>query len=740
MEPKHTHSRTGLARTRRLPTTQAPPRRRAWPVAAAIGALFPALPVHAQPPGPQTVTVTAPAPAAAAVAGFGATAAARSPLQTVVLGAGALVDAGVQDLAGLVRLDASVGDAYNAPGYWSILSVRGYTLDNRFNYRRDGLPINAETALALEPVERIELLKGTSGIQAGTSAPGGLVNLVVKRPGRDRREARIEWRQSGSLLAAADLGQRLGADGALAVRLNLAAERLDPMVRETRGRRSSAALAVDWQAGPATLLQFELESGRQRQPSVAGYSLLGDRVPGFDRIDVRRNLNAQPWRQDVVFEGDTASLRWQQRLGADWRLTLHGMRQRLRTDDRTAFPYGNYDPFTFDCDPCDRFAPDGRFSYWEYISDNERRTSDALQAMVAGGMRTGGVEHAVEAGVLRTGYRARFADQVFDIAGIGAIDGSLVTPRSLGFLDANTDRDERGTELFVRDAITLPAGWQAWLGLRHVRLQRESRRTSPDGDGSLRATDVRTTETTPWLALARQVGPRTMLYASWGRGLETDVAPNRARYTNAGALIPLASRQFEVGLKHGDERVEAALTLFDIDRGVAADFGACGAAATCTRERDGSARHRGVEAAWQGSAGRFGWQASALWLDAARRGSRQARVDGLRPVNVPAMSLRLGGEYRPAARPGLALMATLHAEGDRLVLPYDASVRVPGWARVDLALRWRQDLGAGTLTWRLAVDNAADRRAWKESPYQFGHAYLYPLPPRTWRAGVAASF
>jgi len=71
------------------------------------------------------VTVTAPAPAAAAVAGFGATAAARSPLQTVVLGAGALVDAGVQDLAGLVRLDASVGDAYNAPGYWSILSVRG---------------------------------------------------------------------------------------------------------------------------------------------------------------------------------------------------------------------------------------------------------------------------------------------------------------------------------------------------------------------------------------------------------------------------------------------------------------------------------------------------------------------------------------------------------------------------------------------------------------------------------------
>lgn len=733
MEPKHTPVRL----------CGAPSRSTLLPVAAAIGALLHTQALHAQTPASppavaSTVVISAPAPAS--VAGFGPGPAARSPLQSLTLGNGALADAGVQDLAGLVRLDASVGDAYNAEGYWSILSMRGYTLDNRFNYRRDGLPINAETSLALEAVERLEVLKGTSGIQAGTSAPGGLVNLVVKRPDRDRRDARLEWRETGNVLAAVDLGQRFGADGAFAVRLNLAAERLDPVQRDTRGRRSVAALAADWQAGPATLLQLEAESSRQRQPSVAGYSLLGNRVPGFDVVDVRRNLNAQPWRQDVEFDGDTASLRWQQRLGANWRFSLHALQQRLHTNDRTAFPYGNHDPATFDCDPCDRFAPDGRFTYWEFISDNERRTSQALQAMLSGSVKSGAVEHQLEAGVLRTRYRGRFNDQVFDIAGTGAIDGSLVTPRSSGFLDANTDRDERGAEVFVRDAMAIGAHWQLWLGLRHSMLERQSRRTSPDGDGSLRATDVRTNETTPWLALARQLGPRTMLYASWGRGLETDVAPNRARYTNAGALVPLASRQFEIGLKHGDDRVEAALTLFDIDRGVAADFGACGAAATCTRERDGSARHRGIEAAWQGSAGIFGWQASALWLDAERRGSRQAGVNGVRPVNVPATSMRLGGEVRPPSWPGLALLAALHAEGERLVLPYDASVRIPGWSRLDLGLRWRQTLGGSTLTWRVAVDNATDRRAWKEAPYQFGHVYLYPLAPRTWRASVAAAF
>ena len=109
-----------------------------------------------------------------------------------------LADAGVASIGGLTRLDASLGDAYNADGYWSILSSRGYTLDNRSNYRRDGLPINAETAIALDNKERLELLKGTSGIQAGTSAPGGLVDLVVKRPTGTVREARFEAREPGS--------------------------------------------------------------------------------------------------------------------------------------------------------------------------------------------------------------------------------------------------------------------------------------------------------------------------------------------------------------------------------------------------------------------------------------------------------------------------------------------------------------------------------------------------------------
>ncbi len=710
-------------------------------VALAAALLLTQASAWAQPSS--TITITGRNAATPSMAGFGDVPLAKSPLQASSFSTQLLADQGVATLGALSRLDASVGDAYNAEGYIANLSVRGYGLDNRFNYLRDGLPINAGTAIVLANKERIELLKGTSGIQAGTSAPGGLVNLVVKRPAGRLRSAQLEWHEKGSVLGAVDLGESFGPDGAIGVRLNLSAERLDPVYRDTHGNRSLAALAVDWQLNPDSLLQFEAESSRQRQPSLTGYSLLGDRVPSFDEIDIRRNLNAQPWAQPVELQGTTASLRWQQQLpalGEGWRVTAQAMTQRLRNDDRTAFPYGVYDA-SYECSAyCDRFAPDGSFTYWEFLSENERRSSDALALTLAGRLRTGAVEHAFETGVLRTRFQARLQDQVFDIAGPGNVDGSLQSPPSGKFPDANTNRDEQSTEVFLRDAMRIGNTWQLWAGLRHVRMDRSSVRTSVDSDGSLRPTDYDRSETTPWLAASAQLTAKTLVYASWGRGLETDVAPNRPRYRNAGASLALDSRQVEVGLKHGTDQVEAALTLFDIDRGVAADIGACSAVNSCERRIDGSARHRGIEAAWAQSFAAWTLQGSAMLLKAERLGSQTPGTNGQRPVNVPQATLRLGTEYRPPALPGLALQAGLSAEGNRVVLPYDSSLRIGGWSRFDLGLRWRQQAGSTSLVWRVALDNVTDRRAWKESPYQFGHSYLYPLAPRTLRASVQAGF
>jgi iron complex outermembrane receptor protein len=704
-------------------------------VAAAIAALLP-LAALAQD-DVQRITVTGTVQTApVAVGGFGDVPPSQLPMSVGSVDAARLLDAGASQLADLTRFDAAVGDSYNAEGYWSILSVRGYVLDNRFNYRRDGLPINAETALPLAHLERLEVLRGTSGIQAGTSAPGGLVNLVVKRPVSDLRQVRVEARDGGGLGAAADLSQRFGAAREAGLRLNVAVERLDPPTRDARGERHSVALAGDWRVAPGTRLEAEADVFHQRQPSVPGLSLLGSAVPNPNAIDPRTNLNDQPWSQPVVFDGRTASLRWTQDLQAEWRFVAHGMVQRLTTDDRIAFPFG--------CDAegnYDRYCSDGTFDLYEFRSDNERRRSDALDLHVEGAVATGAWRHALTAGVLLTRYRATFEDQVFEYAGPGAIDGSLPpTPPSSGDTSPNTNRRERSTEWYLRDRIDLAPGWQLWAGLRHTRLERDSVRT----DGS-EATSYAQSATLPWLALSHRPTATQTLYASWGQGLESEVVPNLPLYTNAGQALPaLKSRQIELGWKLRTATLGAEVALFDIVRPVASDFGPCepDVDANCTRRIDGDARHRGIEAQFDATFGRWDARASALWLDAQRQGSALPGIDGTRPNNVPEVSLRVGTTYRPTAVEGLALSGDVVHEGPRqLRLAGDPAVyRIAGWTRVDAGARWVQRMAGTTLTWRVGVDNLFDRRAWRESPVLFGHAWLFPLDARTWRASLQAAF
>jgi len=88
---------------------------------------------------------------------------------------------------------------------------------------------------------------------------------------------------------------------------------------------------------------------------------------------------------------------------------------------------------------------------------------------------------------------------------------------------------------------------------------------------------------------------------------------------------------------------------------------------------------------------------------------------------------------------GLSVQANMAFEGQREVLR-DNSAQIPAWTRFDLGTRFTQSLGATTLVWRAGVDNLFDRRAWREAPYQYDHAYLFPLEARTFHASVEAKF
>lgn len=689
-------------------------------------------------PAREQVTVTGRANVQPSVSGWD-TPSRETPVNVSRISAQDIAQSGATRLADLIAFDSSVSDAYNAIGYVDSLTVRGFVIDNRYNVRRDGLPIIGETAIALENKSAVEVLKGTSGLQAGTSAPGGLVNYAVKRPlARDHAQARMQWSAPGSVLGALDVGGSVGPDQTLGWRLNAAQERLDPALRNARGDRSLLAASGQWSHRNLAMLEVEAEWSRREQPTQQAFSLLGTRLPPV--ADPRLNLNNQPWSLPAVFEGRTGSLRFSHALWAGWRAVLHAGTQRLRTDDRIAFAYGRYDPASYECSPCDRFGEDGTFSVWDYRSENERRRSDATQFELTGRASLGGLRHDLRFGLMQSRQRIDLQAQAYNLVGVGNVQGSAVLPSDPVAYDPNTNRDERSRELFVQDRVHRGDRWALWLGLRHTTLSRSSVRTN----GS-RPTDYRDSLTTPWLAVSARLAPDLMAYASRGQGAESQVVPNRpSQYTNAGQALPvLKSSQEEFGLRGGPGASAGTgwqwqATLFRINRPTS-NLDACATLglSPCTGRNDGHVMHRGVEAGLQWAVASWWLGVQGTWLDAQRQGSlAQPELNGKAPPNVPDSVLRARARWTSTSLAGLAVEGSISHEGRRQILP-DNSLQLPALTRADLWLTWRSP--GSTTQWLLGVDNLSNRRYWREAPYQFGHAYLYPGAARTWRASVSVS-
>ncbi|PIT80013.1 TonB-dependent siderophore receptor [Limnohabitans sp. 15K] len=681
---------------------------------------------HAQSQTEITITDSAPSQ----VSGFGDVPLGKAPFSAVSIDQQTLQDIGAQRVSDALRLDASVADSYNSPAYWDSLSVRGYTLDNRYNYRREGLPISAETMIPMDNKERIELFKGTSGIQAGTSAPGGLVNYVVKRPPSAKDEtirsvsASYGGGQSSSI--GLDLGGRFGQDQALGYRFNAAYEDLNPFIQNTKGHRQLLALAMDWRITPDTKLEWEIERSERQQMGVNGYSLWEGATGLPPVVDPKTNLTRQSWSVPAIFGATTGSIRFKQALGQGWLWSTQYGAQHLRTDDRLSFGFG--------CGGnCDRFYADGSFDVYDYRSDNERRLTEALQSSLTGQMKVAGLTHNLTFSAARSRQLDRLqATQLYSYAGTSAANGSPVPVQVLDQTYANVNRSEYSTELAMTDRIELTAKTSAWFGLRHTQSDRST--VSLDA-ANPNPQHQSTGFTTPWLALSHEYSHGSTAYASYGEGVELFAAPNNANYANAGQFLGVQrSKQVELGAKG---KVGSTLSwntaLFHIERPAAYDFAG-------ERVVDGTQTHKGLDAGLQWRHQQWQLAGQAQWLDARLSGALlNTALNGSKPLNVPALTLRALAQYRFADVPGLRTSLRLSHEGARRVTE-DGSINLPSWTTLDFAAHYDTRISGTRTQWTLAVDNLTDRHYWRESPKQFGHYYLYPGAPRTLRLGVKASF
>lgn len=646
----------------------------------------------------------------------------KTPASVGVVTRAVMDDQSARGVADVVGNDASIGENYSPVGYYESLSVRGFALDNATAFKRDGLTIANESSMPLENKERVEILKGAAGFEAGLAAPGGIVNYAVKRPTAiPTRRLEFELRERGTRYAHADVGGRVGG-GRLGYRLNAAREDYRPYVKEATGSRDFAGVFLDWRAGDDARLEFDADWQRKSQLSVPGnQSLGGTAVPSG--ADPEKMLNNQPWSAPVAITATNVGGRFLYRSKADRRLDVSFARNRLVSDDAAAFPFGCSSGPVY----LTTFCGNGDYDLYDYRSLGETRTATQAQAVLSGDFETGPVRHEASAGVSNFRRTVDLGAAVYEFVGTD----NIYNPRPLVFAPSpkapgavHRVQNYAESALLVRDAISFSERWTLHAGLRLSAVEDERFGLR---DGVFVSRYARTVPA-PQFALIFAPRPEFMTYAAYSEGQELGgTAPAAA--ANAGRIHdPKISRQFEVGVKRDvSERLSLTSAAFYVRRPL--EF----TDPNNVFIQRGVAAHAGAELSAAGSpAHGLRMIAGATAIRARQSGTGIAAFDGKTPVNVPWLRARASTDYSFTRVPGIALNGAWAYVASKYAAR-DGSLSVPGYQRVDLGVRYSLRAGRGRLTWRLRVENLLDARYWRDSGEAFGDGYLHLGAPRIFK-------
>lgn len=664
----------------------------------------------------------------AGIGGFGEAPVLQTPVSITVIDQQQLQQFSVRNVTEAMAFDAAVSDAYNAVGYAENFSIRGFNLDNTSSYRKDGLAIPGDTQIPLENKERVEVLKGLAGLQAGVAAPGGIINFVSKRPtATDLRSATVEVRERGTVYGALDLGGRF-EDRRFGYRINAAAEKLRSYVKGADGERQFVSGAFDWQISPDALLQLDADFQHKSQLTAPGYQL----IRGVDLPANASNtllLNDQPWARPVDTRSTNLGARLSYRLSDALDAEVAVNKHWFKRNDYTAFPYGcsnegdGYYP---------GFCSNGDYDVYDYQSAGERKSPLGAEAMLHAKFASGAIGHALTVGMSLFTREDKAGDYVYDYAGYSNIYHPLVTPPAPGNPTtgpAYLRRKENERALYVQDVATLSPQWKLYAGLRYVALKRDE-----FVDAALPYAHSDDHFVLPTLALQYNWNADWNAYVSATHGLEHGgVAPLET--ANVGsALAPSRSKQLEVGLKGAigaDASVSAA--IFDIRR--SHEF----TNADNVYVRAGDEVHRGLELSAQGrarSALRYGL--SVLALKTEQSGTGLADFDGKRVTDVPKLKSSAWLDYDVAAVPGLQLNAIWRYSGSK-AFDLANTVEVPGYHLFDAGAAWHTQLAGKRTTVRLQISNVFDKFYWRDVTPALG-GYLLTGAPRTARLSAQVDF
>ncbi|WP_174995008.1 TonB-dependent siderophore receptor [Pandoraea anhela] len=230
------------------------------------------------------------------------TALSENPQSVSVIPKEMIQDLGAQTVSQAMRYSAGVlSDNAGFETRFDWLNIRGFSASTLGLYL-DGTRLQSNTEFQIDPygLERIEILRGPSSVLYGQNAPGGLINMVTKKPlDTPSHEIQLTGGSFKDKQAAFDFTGPLDADGKVLYRLVGLFRDSATQVDHTPNDRIYLAPSLTWQATDKTTLTFEASYQRDKVgfgqflpasgtvlPNLNGKIPVGTFVgdPGFDNI------------------------------------------------------------------------------------------------------------------------------------------------------------------------------------------------------------------------------------------------------------------------------------------------------------------------------------------------------------------------------------------------------------------------------------------------------------------------
>lgn len=440
--------------------------------------------------------------------------------------------------------------------------ARGFYIDA---YQFDGLPTQmvqnwsyGDSGLDLALYDRVEVVRGATGLLSGAGNPSASVNLIRKHADSAELNGSVSvnvgsW---GRTRTTVDVGSALNASGTVRGRVIGSYLDTDGQMDRYNQRKTLGYAVIDADLTPDTQLSvgYDYQQKRANGATWGGFPMLysdGSRT-GYDE-----SFNASPnWTYwDTTSKRAFATL--QHAFSNGWKFKVGATHDETKADDKLFYPA--YNDWTTGASNFDRTNGTG-ISPSAGFYNTERKVT-GVDGYVDGPFQLFGREHQFMAGLSynKRDY-ANYGD--YQVGGAGKTwdpftsylhwTGNISEPNwnPLALASQGTITQKAG---YAAARLSLADPLKLIIGARYTDWKSE-------GEGADRAHKV----TTPYAGLVFDINDTYSTYASYTEIFQPQTLKDR----DGSYLDPVDGKSYEVGVKGAwfDNRLNASLAVFRIEQ------------------------------------------------------------------------------------------------------------------------------------------------------------------------------